>query len=100
MALNCLAASDPDIRKELVGGIILTGGNSMFTGFPERLNKSIVTTNYLPKTKIIAHEPIERKFSSWIGGSILASLPSMSHLWVTKEEYEEKGFIVVDRKCP
>ena len=43
---------------------------------------------------------IERKFSTWIGGSILASLGSFQQMWMSKQEYEEHGVAIVHRKCP
>merc|ERR1711879_729518 len=47
--------------------------------------------------KVIA--PPERKYSVWIGGSILASLSTFEEMWVTKEEYDESGPTIVHRKC-
>ena len=47
--------------------------------------------------KIIA--PPERKYSSWIGGSIMASLSGMESMWVTKDEYDEIGPAIVHKKC-
>jgi len=49
------------------------------------------------KVKVVA--PTERKYSVWIGGSILASLSTFQQMWVTKEEYSEFGPSVVHRKC-
>ena len=49
------------------------------------------------KARIIA--PAERKYSVWIGGSILASLASFQSMWVTKQEYDESGASIVHRKC-
>ena len=43
---------------------------------------------------------IERKFSTWIGGSILASLGSFQQMWMSKQEDEEHGVAIVHRKCP
>ena len=42
----------------------------------------------------------ERRFGSWIGGSILASLGSFQQMWISKQEYEEGGKTQVERKCP
>ena len=39
--------------------------------------------------------PFERKYSSWVGGSVLASLGTFHQLWVTKDEYEEHGMSIV-----
>ncbi len=89
---------DIDLRKELYENIILSGGSSLFDGIPERLYKEVV--NLAPsamKIKIVA--PPERKYSAWIGGSILSSLSTFQNMWITKAEYEEFGPAVVHRKC-
>lgn len=44
--------------------------------------------------------PVERKYSAWIGGSILASLGTFQQMWVSKAEYDENGASISDRKCP
>merc|ERR1712179_606549 len=49
------------------------------------------------KIKIIA--PPERKYSVWIGGSILASLSPFQQMWISKQEYDECGPSIVHRKC-
>ncbi|PIC17045.1 hypothetical protein B9Z55_023429 [Caenorhabditis nigoni] len=49
------------------------------------------------KIKIIG--PPERKYSVWVGGSILASLTSFQEMWISKEEYDEAGSSLVNRKC-
>jgi len=62
---------DLDIRKDLYANTVLSGGSSMFPGIADRMQKEI--THLAPssmKIKIIA--PPERKYSVWIGGSILA----------------------------
>jgi actin len=89
---------DVDVRKDLYGNIVLSGGTTMFTGIAERLSKEIV--NLAPSTmkvKIIA--PPERKYSVWIGGSILSSLSTFQQMWISKEEYDESGPAIVHRKC-
>ncbi len=43
--------------------------------------------------------PPERKYSVWIGGSILASLSTFQQMWISKDEYEEAGPSIVHRKC-
>jgi actin beta/gamma 1 len=71
----------------------------MFPGITDRLQKELA--NLSPssvKVKIIA--PPERKYSVWIGGSILASLSTFQNLWVSKEEYDESGPGIVHRSKP
>ena len=50
-----------------------------------------------PDQQIIA--PPERKYSVWIGGSILASLSTFQQMWISKQEYDEAGPSIVHRKC-
>merc|ERR1712173_44230 len=49
------------------------------------------------KIKIVA--PPERKYSVWIGGSILSSLSTFQQMWISKQEYDESGPSIVHRKC-
>lgn len=89
---------DVDIRKDLYGNIVLSGGSTMFPGIADRMNKEI--TALAPssmKIKVVA--PPERKYSVWIGGSILASLSTFQQMWVTRAEYDECGPSIVHRKC-
>jgi len=103
MVMNAISASDTDIRKELYGGIIVTGGNTLFKGFSERLLKEIQNRSppQMYKVKMIApSDNTERRFSSWIGGSILGSLGSFHQMWMSKPEYDEVGKSIVQSKCP
>ncbi len=49
------------------------------------------------RIKVVA--PNERKYSVWIGGSILSSLATFQTMWITKAEYDESGPAIVHRKC-
>jgi len=89
---------DIDIRKDLYANNVMSGGSTMFPGIADRMQKEI--TAMAPSTmkiKIIA--PPERKYSVWIGGSILASLSTFQTMWITKAEYDESGPSIVHRKC-
>ena len=44
------------------------------------------------KIKVFASP--ERKYSTWIGASILASLSTFKRMWVTAEEYQEDPDII------
>jgi len=89
---------DVDIRKDLYANIVMSGGTTMFDKVDQRVQKEMV--NLAPQSmtiKIVA--PPERKYSVWIGGSILASLSTFEEMWVTKQEYDESGPSIVHRKC-
>lgn len=46
-----------------------------------------------------AGQPNERKYSSWLGGSILASMSTFSSYAMSKQEYQEHGAVLIERKC-
>ncbi|NP_001412719.1 actin-like protein 6B isoform 2 [Mus musculus] len=86
----------------LYGSVIVTGGNTLLQGFTDRLNRELSQkTPPSMRLKLIAsNSTMERKFSPWIGGSILASLGTFQQMWISKQEYEEGGKQCVERKCP
>lgn len=88
---------DQDIKKDLYGNIVLAGGNTMFPGISERINIELSEVQSGNKIKVAA--PNERKYTGWIGGSILASLSTFQVMWITKSEYEDAGPSIVHRKC-
>jgi len=89
---------DVDIRKDLYANVVLSGGTTMFTGIGERMTKEL--TALAPSTmKIKVVAPPERKYSVWIGGSILSSLSTFQQMWISKGEYDESGPTIVHRKC-
>lgn len=94
---------DVDIRKDLYGNIVLSGGSSMFPGIADRMSKEI--TALAPSSmriKVVA--PPERKYSVWIGGSILASLSTFQQVSIQdllsckkkKERKKRDNFDVVN----
>jgi len=89
---------DVDIRKDLYANVVLSGGTTMFPGIGERMTKEL--TALAPSTmKIKVIAPPERKYSVWIGGSILSSLSTFQQMWISKQEYDESGPTIVHRKC-
>ncbi|NXM60438.1 ACL6B protein, partial [Illadopsis cleaveri] len=86
----------------LYGSVIVTGGNTLLQGFTDRLNRELAQkTPPSMRLKLIAsNSTMERRFSPWIGGSILASLGTFQQMWISKQEYEEGGKQCVERKCP
>ena len=90
--------SNHGLRMDLFRNIILSGGSSMLNGLGARLQKEMTTLTYQSGwLRVIA--PPERKYSTWIGGSVLASLSTFQKMWITKEEYDESGPGIVHRKC-
>ncbi|KAK6990501.1 actin cytoplasmic [Biomphalaria glabrata] len=95
---NSIMKCDVDIRKDLYSNVVMSGGSTMFPGIADRMQKEL--TSLAPNTmKIKVIAPPERKYSVWIGGSILASLSTFQQMWISKQEYDESGPSIVHRKC-
>jgi actin len=70
LAYTSITKCDIDVRRDLFGNVVLSGGTTMYPGIADRMQKEL--TALAPssmKVKIVA--PPERKYSVWIGGSIL-----------------------------
>ncbi|MES1904350.1 MAG: hypothetical protein MHPSP_000184 [Paramarteilia canceri] len=87
---------DLDIRKDLYMNTVISGGSTMFEGLSSRLEKEVQNLAP-PNAKVKVMAPAERKYSVWIGGSILSSLASFNTMWITKSEYDESGPSIVHR---
>lgn len=95
--VNCISKCDLDLRRTLYSHITLSGGSTLFDGFGDRLLSEV--RRLAPRdTKIKIWAPPDRILSTWIGGSILASLATFKKMWVTKKEYEEAGKNAIYRK--
>lgn len=95
--VQAIMKSDMDLRKTLFSQIILSGGSTLFPGFGDRLLAEV--RKKAPKDiKIRISAPPTRIYSTWIGGSILASLATFKNMWITKSEYEEYGASILHRK--
>jgi actin len=70
----------------------------MFPGLADRMQREM-TALAASSVKIKVVAPPERKYSVWIGGSILSSLSTFQQMWISKQEYDESGPSIVHRKC-
>ena len=98
LTYDSIERCEMDIRKQLLNEIVMSGGSTMFPGMAQRLQQEIsqLCMNHIP---VRITEPAERKYSVWIGGSILSSLSTFQPLWISRSEYEEEGPSIVHRKC-
>jgi len=100
MVIESINKCDVDIRRELFSSILLAGGTASMQQMKERLEKDLMEeAPQAARVKVLASgNAIERRFSVWIGGSILASLGSFQQMWFSKAEYEEHGASYIQRK--
>ena len=87
-------------RMQTCSSAIAKHARLLRSGFPDSTPGMLQITALAPtsmKIKVVA--PPERKYSVWIGGSILASLSTFQQMWIAKSEYDESGPSIVHRKC-
>jgi centractin len=97
LVVNTIARVDIELRTTLYSSILLSGGSTKLQDFGQRLLNEV--RGIAPKDmKIRIVAPPERGVSAWIGGSLLASLATFRKMWVSKEEYEQSGAGIIQRK--
>jgi len=102
MLYQSINACDTDLKKDLYQNIFFTGGNTIIPGFAERTMTEL-TSLFGSQVKLKNQSlpsAIERRNAVFIGGSILGSLGTFHQMWISRQEYEEHGKGIVERKCP
>ncbi|KAH0257288.1 hypothetical protein KCU71_g21714, partial [Aureobasidium melanogenum] len=95
-----LSAVDVEIRPVLLNNIVLTGGGSLLDKLAERLHGELSALYPNPRVRVHASNIVtDRKYGSWVGGSILASLGTFHQMWISKKEYEEHGSSIIEKRC-
>ena len=102
LVYDSISSVDIDARRELCGNIILCGAHSLFPNLDKRLSHEIsnIVSNSFKCRVIAPRNSTERRFASWIGGSVLTSLGSFQQLWLSKTEYEEYGATLACQRLP
>ena len=100
LVTDAVGMCDNEVRTSMFTNIVVTGGNSLLQGFVERLEIELQGLVPACRIKLVSpSNPVERKYSCWLGGSILGSLTSFHQMWIGKQEYEEYGKGIVERRC-
>ncbi|GAA93379.1 uncharacterized protein L969DRAFT_19049 [Mixia osmundae IAM 14324] len=100
MIINAVNACDADVMPQLLLNIVVVGGTTSMPGFTDRLQREMESLSGSLKVKI--HAPgnsVERKYASWLGGSILASLGTFHQLWISAAEYKEQGKTIINKRA-
>lgn len=86
-----------ELRPQLTE-VVLTGGNTLWEGLQERLQKEL---NFLfpPAQQLSVSAPFDRKYAAWTGASIFSSLSGFANSAISKDEYDEVGPQIVHAKC-
>ncbi len=95
---SAIKKSNADVRKVLAKNIVLAGGTCLLPCLSDRVFREVsglVPASY--QVNVIAQR--DRKHAAWIGGAVLSSLSTFAEMCITKEEYEEAGESVIQKKC-
>ena len=98
MVFSSISKADINIKNKLYNTVILTGGNTLFRGMAEKMKgnlEKLAPKHMEIKIRINSNPQI----SCWNGGNIISSLSSFRKMWVTKNDWTEKGKKIVHEKC-
>ena len=94
---DSILKNDLDVRRQLCNNLIITGGNTLFSNYNERLQREIgYLLPSILKTRCITVS--DRLYAQWLGGAIVSALSIFQPMWITRAEYDECGPSVIHRK--
>ena len=99
-----LQECDEDVRRDLYQSIVLSGGNTLFNGFQQRLKSELdklcpVDVKLLNGGSAGGDKNDKSLYAVWEGGSALAETSLFDSMIITLGEYEEHGVNIVHSKC-
>ena len=75
MITDSINRCDDELKHELVSNMVLGGGSSMYKGLLTRLKDEVSRSlPLIPRTDFNYIADFQRKYSAWIGGSMIGSL--------------------------
>jgi len=87
-----------ELRIGLFENVVLSGGTSVLPGIGERMQQEI-TVRATDGATVQVVTDSQRKYSAWVGGSMLGSIPTIKDVLITKEDYEADKDGVVSKRC-
>jgi len=97
-AYRCIQDSDIDVRRDLYKNLVLSGGNTLFPGIAERITKELKAIAPQKVDVKVTASP-QRRYTVWMGASIVAQLSSFQKMLIWKADYDEVGSAIVHTKC-
>lgn len=96
--VRAVSALDTRLAEDMYRNVVLSGGNTLFPGFEDRLKQEIL--RLLPASfNVNVTAQTSRAMNAWRGAAIMAEWSGMSSKWVTRYEYEEEGPRALHAKC-
>lgn len=98
MMRDSLGRCDPELASEMRKNIVVCGGTSILRGLQQRLEKEFEAEDERYEFVL----DWQRRYSAWIGGSMLGSLSTFQALAIPLKEYSlnsENKSAVIFKKC-
>lgn len=95
--VDSIQAMPEEMQPHFYQNIVLTGGNTLFPGFKERMEAELrsLAPAHLPVSILMPENPITY---SWEGGKLLSYNPDYDEMVVTRDDFEENGHCVCEEK--
>nr|CEL71536.1 TPA: actin-like protein 7, putative [Toxoplasma gondii VEG] len=84
-----IAATDPEFQEEMQQNIVLAGGSSLLGNLSQRLHGELLCIEQIDRDPFCIATDSHRRFSAWVGGSMLASLGTFEKFCIQRHAYEE-----------
>jgi len=107
MVFDCINKCPIDARKELYQHIVLSGGTTMFPGFPTRLQNEIhdLYKKHIRKDAdgklafdIEVIDPPRRKYNVFIGAGVFADIMDRTDgWWIDHQQWKESGSLILKK---
>lgn len=93
--VHSIQAMPEEMQPHFYQNIVLTGGNTLFPGFKERMEAELrsLAPAHIPVSILMPENPITY---SWEGGKLLAHNPDYDEMVVTRDDFEENGHCVCE----
>ena len=101
MLLESVKEFEPDFQRTMYANIVLSGGNTKFKGFAERLERELGRdySSWVPRSSAKVFAPSSREYCTWTGGALLAKSAQFPKRWMSRNDYLEHGPSIVHTKC-
>lgn len=96
MVASSIGKCDESLQEEFYHNILITGGNSLMSGYTQRLGHELENLN---NGNFELDVRKERVYQTWIGASLLASLSTFQDMCIKRDDYISDGVYEVKKKC-
>ncbi|KAM5323022.1 actin-like protein 8 [Glossophaga mutica] len=86
--VDSIKTCEDSLQLQLLSHVLPCGGNTMYPGFGNRLYQELAR-NHSSGSNALLWLGSTRKYSVWLGGSIVAHLSTYKSAWISKVEYDE-----------